>query len=618
MRHQVRKPAGILSILLILAMTAALMAGCSGQGGSTTAAPDNPQTTQAPAASTAAPTTAVPATEPPAPAPYGVYQDYLNQEPDTLNPHTYALANASTVFGMTSMTLYRYLPNDTGDGYVFVGALAEKDPVQVDTDMKVWQIPIIKTAKWENGDPITVDDVIYSFKMCLDPLLVNSRASGMASNYITIVNASEYSLQGSAGNVSWDSVGIKKIDDYTLQVELVNPVPMINVKKHFTINQSYIVHPATYEACMSADRTTCTYGLSKEQYMSCGQWILTDWILGAELDFKRNPDWVYADKVKMEGWTYRIIADANTALEMFLNGELDHVTLGASSKAQYAEDPRINITPAGGVWAMVVNMGNTNNNSILGNVKFRQALYYAVDRAALGKLLYGVGASWIVPLQAIADDDTGAAYRDLPGAQAILPENLGYQPEKAKKLYDEALAEAGLTSLTLTMSYNEGNANAKTSVEMLQDTLPGVFGDSFKLELSPAGSTTTELRRLVRTGENVNAFELTIMQWGPGTNPAAIINCYTSSYSNKAEPYFNTQVDELHLKATTEFEYLLDQSKRNELFIQAEKILIEDVCCVPLFENPGYQMFSDRVQLPVKEYIRGYGFGAGFATLKQN
>ena len=81
---------------------------------------------------------------------------------------------------------------------------------------KVWHIKIRENAKWENGDAIDVDDVIYSFKMCLDPIMVNSRASQLASDYITITKASDYSLQGNAGTVAWEDVGIKKADDYTL------------------------------------------------------------------------------------------------------------------------------------------------------------------------------------------------------------------------------------------------------------------------------------------------------------------------------------------------------------------------------------------------------------------
>lgn len=88
--------------------------------------------------------------------------------------------------------------------------MAESEPEQVDADGKIWQIKIRENAKWENGDSINVDDVIYSFQMCLDPLMVNNRASQLASDYITITKATDYYLQGTENKVSWDEVGIKR------------------------------------------------------------------------------------------------------------------------------------------------------------------------------------------------------------------------------------------------------------------------------------------------------------------------------------------------------------------------------------------------------------------------
>lgn len=152
-----------------------------------------------------------------------------------------------------------------------------------------------------NGDAIDVDDVIYSFKMCLDPIMVNSRASQLASDYITITKASDYSLQGNTGTVAWEDVGIKKADDYTLELQLDAPVTAEDIKSHFNYVWTCLVHEPTYEACMSEDRSTNTYGSTREKYMSCGAFILDQWIAGSQFDMKKNPDFVLGDKIKLDG-----------------------------------------------------------------------------------------------------------------------------------------------------------------------------------------------------------------------------------------------------------------------------------------------------------------------------
>ena len=107
-----------------------------------------------------------------------------------------------------------------------------------------------------------------------------------------------------------------------------------------------LVHEPTYEACMSEDRSTNTYGSTREKYMSCGAFILDQWIAGSQFDMKKNPDFVLGDKIKLDGYNYKIVGDRNTALELYLNGELDAVSLSPESIEQYIDDPSIKKAPA--------------------------------------------------------------------------------------------------------------------------------------------------------------------------------------------------------------------------------------------------------------------------------
>ena len=112
-----------------------------------------------------------------------IFNDYMTSDVDTLNSHIYTLSVSSDIISPSTLLLYRLYPTEDGKSSDYVPELAESKPEQLDEEGKVWQIKIRENAKWENGDPITVDDVIYSFKMCLDPLMVNSRASQLASDY---------------------------------------------------------------------------------------------------------------------------------------------------------------------------------------------------------------------------------------------------------------------------------------------------------------------------------------------------------------------------------------------------------------------------------------------------
>lgn len=71
----------------------------------------------------------------------------------------------------------------------------------------------------------------------------------------------------------------------------------------------------------------------------------------------------------------------------------------------------------------------------------------------------GIPANYLVASKCLGLD--GKTYRDMEESQALLEPNLGYDPAKAKEYYEKALEECGLTSLTLTLQYNETSANNK-------------------------------------------------------------------------------------------------------------------------------------------------------------
>ena len=336
-----------MAAMLACTMAVSLLSGCSSEpknpGDSDTAA-----ATQAASQTEAAGAAETEAAQAESTGPK-IFNDYFTTDVDTINPHTWSMSVAGDVISRTSLLLYRDYPTADGTAFEYVPELAADEPQQMDDEGMLWHIPIRENLQWANGDPISVDDVIYSFKMCLDPILVNSRASQLASDYITITKASDYALQGSADTVSWDEVGIKKADDYTLELQLDAPVTAADIKAHFNYMWTVLVHEPTYEACMSADRTTNTYGSTMDKFMSCGPFIMTNWIASSQFSMEKNPNYPLADKIKLDGYSYKIIGDRNTALELYLNGELDDVALSPESIEQYIDDPSIKMAPASSI-----------------------------------------------------------------------------------------------------------------------------------------------------------------------------------------------------------------------------------------------------------------------------
>lgn len=614
-----------LTALLMAGMLGiSMLAGCGGGSGQNSAPSAAPQESQSAAPSESAPQATPTVSEvkpeetPAQDEPYGTFRNYFTGDIDTINPHIYTLSNSGDVFALVSMRLYYQMPTEDGKAFVLTGELADGDPVQTDDEGKIWQIKIHEDAVWENGDKITIDDVIYSWQMCLDPILVNSRASQLASDYITIVNAKDYYLQGNAGTVAWEDIGIKKVDDYTVELQLTDPVTAEDVKNHLNYVWTSLVHKPTYEAQMDADRSKTAYGSSADRFMSCGRFILKDWINGSQVTMTRNADYVHADTIKLEGYSYKMLNDSNTALELFLNGDIDVVSLNATVIEQYLDDPRVKVAPASSIQTLTINHGNTNNNGILGNVNFRKALFFAIDRASIAKMTNGIAANYLVPQKCLGDTEKGLTYRQMPEAQEYLEDNLGFDTAKAKEYYDLAMQECGLDSLTLTLMYNESSANNKAASEFVQKQLPTIFGDTFTLELMAAPSSVLNTYIKGWKEGDPNSFELQWRGWNTSTSaPWNGLKVYSSMYSNKNEPYYNDEFDAIWEKANNTLEAKLDSAYRLELTREMEKTALDEVAACPVYEAPSYYLINENVNLIADDYIPGYGFGYALSSMSK-
>lgn len=549
----------------------------------------------------------------------GVLNLYTTTKITTLNPFENGDTDAREVINGVLLHLYTNAPSADGEGFYMLDELALGDPAALNVEHTQWEIRLRDNAKWQDGTPVTAQDVVYSAKMCLDPQLLTRQAASYANNYIIISNAEKYYLQGSSGeSISWDTVGLQAKDDHTLLLTVDAYCTVSDIKQHFSTKWCALVNPTLFEACMSEDRKSNTYGTSLDTFMSCGQFILTDYQPGVSLTMTRNTDYVHDELTRMAGWTLTTVADANTALELFLAGQMDTSALSSSAKEQYEEDPRVWIAPAESTQCMIVNFGNTNQNAILGNLNFRKALFYGCDRVSIAKLVKGIPANYVLGQKCLANPDTGENFRALESSAAYLAPNNGYDPDLAREYFAKALAETGLSEVTVSLLYSESSGNNKRVAEYLHTALPALFGESFHVQLEAQSSSVAKSMRKAwaKKGGDPNSYELTFTGWTTtAVAPWNAMKVYCGWYSNKNEPYFSDAYDALWEKANNSREAKDDSAYRISLTQELERMILDDVVTIPLYEVPSYRLISDRVHLAVNHYVEGIGYAWLYAEV---
>lgn len=609
-----KKTKKMLAAMLTMTTLAAALSGCSGgnkteesieftEAATTEAAKDTAAAGESGAAEAKDPNG-----DTPSPEGYGMLREASVSTIGSLNPLTYINSYASTQIKRSSMILYTYFPNEDYTFCELSGELAAEDPIKVDEEGKVWQIKIRDGVVWENGDDLDANDVYYTWKMILDPKLANLRASNFAKDAIEIENAMNYF----EGKCSWEDVGLKFIDDNTVEIHTVNGHDAKEVMTHLAHPANCIVNEEYYEKGMNADRTETLYGTSKENWISSGPFLVESWTNDAEITFKKNPNYVFADKIWIAGINIKVVEDSGTQLQLFDNGEIDYVKLGVDTFPKYEEDPRILISSANSVSHMCINTTNPNQ-PILANEKFRQALYYGTDRETLAKMTYNQPADYIVPTVHIIDLENGIRFRDTEEGKADVHENYSYDPEKAKQLYDEALAEEGIDSVTLTMLYNDTGVQT-TASEYLQQGWKNVFGDSFELKLQAMPSS--QRSDLMRSwASKPDSYEISWGGWvSTDLMPWNAFKYWTSYYSAKNEPFFSEEFDATFERANFG-EDRFEDGVRLELVQSMEKQLLDPAVIIPVYESMDKYLKSDRLELTMKNWANRVEWGFMYAKI---
>lgn len=216
---------------------------------------------------------------------------------------------------------------------------------QVSEDGLTYTFKIRDDAYWSNGDPVTADDFVFGWQRACDPAFASEYAY-----MLTDIGLVKNSVAVNKGEMPVDQLGVKAIDDKTLEVQLESPVSFFASLMYFPT--FYPVNRAFCEKC--GDK----FGTSPDTVLSNGAFILTSYEPAAtSFTLEKNPKYYDAARVQLDGLNYQVIKDSQTALLSYQNGDLDVVTLSGDQVDLVQDDPEFTTMNAGYLWYITVNQG---------------------------------------------------------------------------------------------------------------------------------------------------------------------------------------------------------------------------------------------------------------------
>jgi len=412
----------------------------------------------------------------------------------------------------------------------------------------------LRDAKWSDGSAVTAKDFEYAVIRLLDP--ANAAAYSFAA--YGIQNAAEFN----SGKITDPSqVGVKAIDDKTLEIKLVNPtsyfVSTLDLSCFYPVKKELV------------EKYGAEYATSADKILSNGPFIIKDWKHEQEIVLEKNPNYWDKDNIKLETVKILLVSDPNTALGMYENGEIDFCDIPTPLVDKYQADGTARVYMSGADDWMRINFKRTEK-PWLQNVNFRKALNYAIDREDYVKMatrgLFFPATRLVLPIVAGVN---GYYCEEYP--INIYPSKA--DNAKAKEYLDKAMKELNITDpKQITVEYTISDDDAtKLMAEVLQDQVTTNLGINFEIKM------VTYKQKLAN---DVNGdFDLIYNGWGPDYNdPMTYLELWETTNSQNGGKYSSPEFDKLIEAARIE----TDKTKRMEMFHQAETILLEDAGFVPL------------------------------------
>lgn len=443
-------------------------------------------------------------------------------------------------------------------------ALAEAMP-EVSEDGLTYTIPLHEDAQWENGDPITADDFVFAIQRLVDPNV------GASFSYLAepIVNANEII----AGEMAVDELGVTATDDYTVEIQLVQPTPyLLNIlafSPMYPQNRAYVEEQGD------------NYGTSSETVLASGPYTIEGWDAAAQTwTFEKNENYYNAEDIAIDTINVQVIKEVTTNVNLYEAGEVDNAVLQGELARQYADHPDLVQTEIAGTMYIYFNY----ENDVFQNENLRAAIHHAVNSEELATSVLGDGSQALisfVPRNFIFNPETDADFVDDLGITGQYDENL------ATELWEEAQAELGTDEIQLNLLASD-TESVRTVTEyiqgQIQSALPGV---SVTLQNVPTKNRIDQSR----SGD----FDLLVAGWvadyADGLNFLQVLQ----SESNYNYGQYRNEAYDVEY-AAAETEYAGDPEARYQSMLDAHAVLTEDTAFVPLYQNVNTQLRNPRIK----------------------
>ena len=417
----------------------------------------------------------------------------------------------------------------------------------------------LRESKWSDGTPLTANDFVYSMQRILLP--------ETAAEYASLLYIIEGAEALNTGKGEASALGVKAVDDYTLEVKLTGPAPyFLELLTHYT---AYPVPKHVIDKVGKA-------WTKPENMVVNGPYKLVEWLPNTHVKVTKNDQYWGAADLAIDNITFYTQEDRAAVQKRFRAGEIDVAMDFASDQIEWLKKnlpDETRIAPYMGVYYYPIN----SSVEPFTDVRIRNALSMAVNRVAIVDKVLKTGElaaySFVPPGVAYYDNPAEVEWKDTPYGERV-------------KMAKELLKEAGYDEknpLKLTLRYNTSENHKRVAVAVASMWKQvGVQTELFNSEVKVHYAD-------LKQGD----FQVARAGWIADYNDAQnfLYLLETRTGANNYGRYSNPEYDKLMMEA----EVTADLEKRGELMRKAESLAMADQPVIPIYHYVSKNLVSKKV-----------------------
>ena len=474
-------------------------------------------------------------------------------EPESLDPHKSRSTQAAVVLRDIGEGLVGYSP--TGE---LIAAAAER--WEISEDARQYDFWLRPEARWSNGETVTADHFVTSFRRLVDPQTAAFYAEALGG----IENASAII----AGEKPPESLGVEAPEEFHLRIRLTNATPyFLGLLTH---PSAFPVHPGSIEEHGNAFAKA-------GNLLSNGAYKLDSWEPGSAIRLSRNELYWNNAGTAIDKVNHYVTPEPQVEFNRYRAGELDitsTVPPEAFASLREKRPDELHVAPYLGVYYYGLNLTRAPFKD---NPKLRQALSMAIDREVLSEKITGRGEqpaySWVPPgvdnHEAIRFSWADMSAEDRQSAARRLYKESGYSENNP---------------LELEVRYNTSETHQRIAL-----AIQSMWRDVLGFEVTLINEEFQVLLANMRNMDITQAFRTSWM--GDYNDAHTFLQIKQSGNPSNLTGYASEEFDSLMRRAAEQ----TDLGRRRLYLEEAERVLLADHPVIPLYFYVSKHLVNPRV-----------------------